>query len=401
MPLSALAALLALAAPISAADWPCWRGPSHNGISAETQWRDTWPAAGPPIAWRANVGTGFSAVAVSGGKLYTLGNTDDRDTVYCLDAVTGKPIWKHSYDAPRDPKAFEGGPTSTPAVDGDRVYTLGRPGDLFCFDAASGKVLWSKNIATDTDQRVPSWGLSGSPIVHEDLLLLNVGDAGLALDKLTGKVVWNSERKDAGYSSPLPFRRGGEWFAAFSSEDGYVAVNARTGKPLWRINWPTQYGVNAADPIIAGDQVLISSGYNKGTALFPTTDAEPKAVWKNKVLRTQINSAVLLDEFVYGIDGDAGARAKLVCVELKTGAVRWTEPAIGCGSVTGANGRLIVLSDEGELMVAPASPEKFAPTAKAKVLDGRCWTVPVLANGRVYCRNAAGDLVCVDLREMP
>jgi outer membrane protein assembly factor BamB len=398
MRLSALATMFALAASVGAADWPCWRGPDHTGISKETHWRDSWPAAGPPIAWRANVGTGFSAVAVSGGRLYTLGNTDDQDTVYALDALTGKQIWKHSYDAPRDPKAFEGGPTSTPAVDGDRVYTLSRRGDLFCFDAPTGKIIWSKNIATDTDQRVPGWGLSGSPIVHENLLLLNVGDAGLALDKLTGKVVWTSERKDAGYSSPLPFRRGDGWFAVFSSEDGYVAVNARTGKEFWRINWPTRYGVNAADPIIADDQVFISSGYNKGTALFPMTAGEPTAVWKNKVLRTQINSAVLIDGYVFGIDGDSGAKAKLTCVEFKSGTVRWSEPAVGYGSLMAANGRLIVLSDEGELMIAPASPEKFAPSAKAKVLDGKCWTVPVLANGRVYCRNASGELVCVDLR---
>ncbi len=395
-----LTGLAALTMPFMAAsaDWPCWRGLDHNGISTETQWRDTWPATGPRIVWRANVDTGFSAVALAAGKLYTLGNTDDRDTVYCLDALTGKQIWKHSYDAARDPKAFEGGPTATPAVDGDRVFTLSRLGDLFCFDAATGKIIWSKNIATDADQRVPGWGLAGSPIVHENLLLLNVGDAGLALDKLTGKVVWTSERKDAGYSSPVPFRRGGEWFAAFSSEDGYVAVNVRTGKEWWRINWPTQYGVNAADPIVAGDQVLISSGYNKGTALFPMTAGEPKPVWKNKVLRTQINSAVLIDGFVYGIDGDSGGRAKLTCVDWKTGSVRWTEPSVGFGSLMAANGRLIVLSDEGELMIAPASPEKFAPSAKAKILDGKCWTVPVLANGRLYCRSAAGDLVCVDLR---
>jgi outer membrane protein assembly factor BamB len=392
--------LLALAVPLAAAaaDWPCWRGPNHNGVSAETGWRDAWPAGGPPVAWRAAVGTGFSAVAVSRGRVYTLGNADDKDTVYCLDAATGKPVWKHSYDAPRDPKAFEGGPTATPAVDGDRVYTLSRQGDLFCFDAATGAVVWSKNIATETDQRIPGWGLAGSPVVHEDLLLLNLGDAGVALEKATGKVVWNSERKDAGYSSPVPVRHGGEWLAVFSSEDSFAAVDVRTGKEFWRVRWPTQYGVNAADPIVAGDRVLVSSGYNKGAALFPLTAGSPAAVWKSKVLRTQINGAVLLDGFVYGVDGDTGAKAKLTCIELTTGAVKWTDASVGCGSLMAADGRLIVLSDEGEVVVAPATPEKFRPTGRAKVLDGKCWTVPVLANGRVYCRSAAGDVVCVDVR---
>jgi outer membrane protein assembly factor BamB len=395
---SAVAVLLAMVAPMTAADWPCWRGPDHNGISKESNWNDTWPGTGPPILWRANVGAGFSSMAVAGGRLYTLGNTDDHDTVVCLDATTGKEVWKHSYDAPRDAKNFEGGPTSTPAVDGNRVYTFSRHGDLFCLDTADGKLIWSKNVATDLDQRVPSWGLSGSPIVHDELLLLNVGDAGLALDKSSGKIVWQSERKDAGYSSPVPFHRGDEWFAVFSNEEEYVAVNVRTGKELWRINWPTRYGVNAADPIVVGDQVLVSSGYGKGSALFSVKDGKPVEVWKNKALRTQINSVVLLDGFVYGIDGDAGNIAKLTCVEWKTGTVRWSEPSVGCGSLMAANGKLIVLTEDGQLIVAPASPEKFAPSAKAKVLDGKCWTVPVLCGGRVYCRNAAGDVVCVDLR---
>jgi outer membrane protein assembly factor BamB len=186
--------------------------------------------------------------------------------------------------------------------------------------------------------------------------------------------------------------------AIFSCEDAYVAVNARTGKEIWRIKWPTQYGVNAADPIVAGDQVLVSSGYNKGAGLFPMTPGEPKVIWKDKVLRTQINSCILWDGFVYGIDSDTAGKSKLTCVELKTGTVKWSEPSVGFGSLMAANGRLIALSDVGVLMIAPASAKKFTPSAKAKVLDGKCWTAPVLANGRVYCRNAAGDLVCVDLR---
>jgi outer membrane protein assembly factor BamB len=395
---AAAVTLLLLALPAVAADWPRWRGPALTGVSAETGWRDTWPAAGPPVAWRANVGTGFSAVAVSRGRLYTLGNADDTDTVHCLDAATGQPVWTHAYPAPRDPNLFEGGPTATPTVDGDHVYTLSRPGDLFCLDAATGKIVWSKNVPKETGQRVPGWGCAGSPVVHEDLLLLNLGAAGTALEKATGKVVWSSAEKDAGYSSPVPFRRGGDWFAVFSGEDAYVAADVRTGKELWRMRWTTTYGVNAADPIVSGDRVLISSGYNKGAALLDTAGAKPAVVWQNKVLRNQINSSVLLDGHVYGIDGDTTGVAKLKCVEWATGNARWADAAAGCGSVTAAGGKLIVLSDTGELMVAPASPAKFATTARAKVLDGKCWTVPVLADGRLYCRNADGDLVCVDVR---
>jgi outer membrane protein assembly factor BamB len=401
MPMRTFAALLlVLTLPLAAAagDWPRWRGPNVNGVSDETRWLDVWPEGGPPVAWRAAVGTGFSAVAVSQGRLFTVGNTDDTDTVSCLDAATGKAHWAHAYEAPRDPNMFDGGPTATPTVDGGRVYTLSRRGDLVCLDAATGAVVWSKNVPRETGQRVPGWGLAGSPLVHEDLLLLNLGDAGVALEKATGKVVWNSEVKDASYSSPVPFRRGTDWFAVFSSEDAYVAANVRTGKELWRVPWPTRYGVNAADPVVAGEHVFVSSGYNKGAALLTMGEGEPAAVWQNKAVRNQINSSVLLGGFLYGVDGDTSSRAALKCVELKTGAVRWEYDRTGCGSLTAAGGKLIVLSDRGELIVAPASPDGFRPTARAKVLDGKCWTAPVLANGRIYCRNADGDLVCLDVR---
>lgn len=386
------------AAGAHAGDWPCWRGPNHDGISTEKGWRDQWPRAGPTIAWKESVGTGFSSVTVSQGRLCTMGHRDGKDTVVCLDAATGQRLWGHSYEAALGDVLFEGGPTATPTFHEGAVYTLSRWGDLFCFDAASGKVRWSRNIAREESVRLPSWGFAGSPLVQDDLLVLNVGEAGMALDRNTGKLVWKSADKEAGYSSPLPFRRAGEWQVLLSSGDAYVAANLKTGKEVWRIRWLTRYGVNAADPILSGDQLLISTGYNKGASFWKLGGGEPVEVWRNKNLRSQINSGVRIGPHVYGIDGDTNLKAGLRCVDLATGEVRWGFDEVGAGSVTAGDGKLIVLSDRGELLVGPASPDRFAPSARARVLEGKCWTVPVLANGRVYCRNAAGDLVCVDLR---
>ncbi|MEI6783148.1 MAG: PQQ-binding-like beta-propeller repeat protein [Verrucomicrobiota bacterium] len=381
-----------------AEDWPHWRGPSHNGVSQETGWLDKWPEGGPSICWKANVGLGFSSLVVAQGRAFTLGHADNADRVVCLDADTGKEIWRHSYPADLGDKYFEGGTTGTPTVEGDRVFTLSRWGDCFCFEAASGKIVWSKNVQKETDIRIPGWGFSGSPVVFRNLLLLNVGDAGLALEKASGRIVWKSANKDAGYSTPLLFERGGAWYAWLGSGQSYVAVNAQSGKEAWRVKWLTQYGVNAADPILDGDRVLLATGYGKGATLVKIGSGEPETLWKNKVLRTQMNAAVRVGDHVYGVDGDASDQAALKCLEFATGIEKWAQADIGTGGLMVADGRLVVLSTRGELMVAPAVPEAFKPTARARVLDGKCWTVPVLANGRIYGRNSNGDVVAVDVR---
>ena len=396
-----LRALLLVAVPsiLIAEDWPQWRGPTRNGISVEKNWLDHWPKEGPRIAWKANVGLGFSSFVVAQGRVYTLGNSDNKDTVFCFDTVSGKEIWHHSYPADLGDKFFEGGTTSTPAIDGDKVFTLSRWGDLFCFEAATGKVIWSRNLQKEMGVRVPGWGFSGSPTIVENLLLLNVGEAGMALEKSSSKVIWQSANKDSGYSTPLPWQREGRSLLLLGSGQSYLAVDLKTGKEQWRIRWLTQYGVNAADPVIDHDRIFISSGYGKGAALLqPTNSAEPEVLWKNKTLRTQINSAVLLDGFLYGIDGDSTDKAALKCVELASCAEKWSAPATGFGALMVADGKLIVLGERGELMVAPASVKEFSPTARAQVLGGKCWTVPVLANGFVWCRNSRGDVGCVDLR---
>src|SRR5919108_3155000 len=151
---------LLAACPLPALDWHRWRGPDANGISRETDWMAQWPAEGPNRVWKANVGTGFSSVAVSGGRVYTMGNQGKQDTVVCLDANTGAVRWKHAYDAPMDPKYYEGGPSATPTVDGERVYTLSKRGVAFCLETATGRVVWSKNLTRDLGVEIPTWGFA-------------------------------------------------------------------------------------------------------------------------------------------------------------------------------------------------------------------------------------------------
>lgn len=395
------AAVIAAAGSIStfAADWPHWRGPARNGVSTETGWSDQWPAAGPTIKWKANVGLGYSSFAVANGRVVTVGHADEKDTVFCFDAATGQVVWKHSYPSDLGDKYFDGGTTGSATIDGDRIFWLSRWGDAFCFNAADGKVVWNKNVQTESKARVPDWGFTGAPLVLDGKLILNVGEAGLALDKHSGKALWQSSSKSAGYSTPLPFKQSNDTLVTMGNAQAYVAVNPADGKEVWRIKWLTQYGVNAADPIVDGNRILLSSGYSKGAGLFEMGSAEPKEIWKSKSLRTQMNPAVLHQGHLYGVDGDTTEKASLTCVDFATGTEKWKHANFGSGGVIIADGKLIALSGTGELMVAPATPEGFKPTSRAQVLGGKCWTAPVLANGFIYARNSRGDVVAVEVRK--
>ena len=389
--------LAALVHTVAAADWPMFRGPDHDGISKETGWSTAWPDEGPKVLWKAKVGTGFSSFSVADGRVYTTGNASDEDSVWCFDAVSGKQLWKHSYPEELDPKYYEGGTSATPTVHEGKVYHLSRTGDAFCFDAASGKVLWTRNLQEETGAAIPDWGFAGSALVAGDAVIFSLGEFGTAVAAADGKIKWTTGKKAAGYSTPLPLQEKGRSLVLTSSAKAYAAVDAATGKLAWEFPWTTQYGVNAADPIPSPLGVFISSGYEKGAALVKVDSGSPTAVWQNKVMRNQFNSCVLIDGHLYGPDGNNGRGAALKCVELATGTVKWTHKGFGPGGLMAADGKLITLSEKGELAVAPASPDGFKPIATAQVIGGLCWSAPVLANGRIYCRNASGDVVCLDV----
>lgn len=395
-PLIPLAVFCACASSaVIAADWPIWRGPARDGITQEKEWK---LAAEPKVVWEAEVGLGFSSFVIAEGRVLTTGHADDQDTVYCLDAKTGKEVWKHSYAADLGDKYYEGGTSATPTIDGDKVYHLSRWGDLFCFEAATGKVVWNKNVQQETGANIPDWGFAGAPLVQANLLIINVGKAGMAVDKTSGKIIWKSEVDSAGYSTPYPFKSGGRDLAVIGSADSYIAVDVKTGEQLWTYRWNTRYGVNASDPILSGDQLFISTGYNKGCTLLKLGSGEPEKVWESKVLKNQFNSSVLIGGYLYGIDGDHNSRGSLKCVQFSDGKEMWAENQIGFGSLTAsADGRLLVLTAKGELVEVKASPEGYEETTRAQVLSGKCWSAPVLANGLLYARNAEGHVVCLDV----
>ncbi len=376
-------------------DWYRWRGPDLNGISRETGWFAAFPAGGPKQLWKAAVGQGYSSVSISKGRLYTMGMAAGQETVYCLDANTGLVIWKHSYPYRYEPQWYDGGSSSTPTVDGAQVYTLSQAGDLFCFDAGSGKVVWSKDIAKELSLELGTWGFASSPLVQEDMLVVNAGTQGAAFDKANGKMLWSTGSKPAAYSSVVPFTMDEKKAFALVAAKAVVAVEASSGQELWRYPWKTSYDCNVADPIIHDGKVFIASAYGSGCALLDFTAQPPKEVWRNKNMHNHFNSCVLLGGYLYGVDGEADKFANFRCLDWQTGAVKWSQTGLGMGGFMVADGKLIILSEKGELVIAAASPDAFKPLARAQVLGGKCWTTPVLSQGKIYCRNYKGDLVCV------
>lgn len=392
---------VAVASRAAAADWPQWRGPEHNGISKETGWSATWPASGPKQLWKTSVGVGFSACSVVGNRVFTMGHRDGSDYVWCLDTANGKEVWKFSYPAQLDPRLYEGGPNATPTVADGQVFTLGRYGEVFCLSAKDGKVVWKKNLMTDFGLTEPGkdwWGFTGSPLVEGDLVIYAAGTHGLALDRKTGREAWTTGKGPNSYASPVPVTLGGKRAVAVFAARTLGVVEAKTGKPLWELPWKTAYDINSADPIFADGHLFLSSGYRTGGGLFKLGEGVPAQVWKSQEMHNQMNPSVLVGGHLYGPSGQNGRGGDLRCVEFMTGAVKWKEPTFGMGSVMAADGKLIALSEKGELIIAEAKPDAFKPLARAQVLGGRCWTVPVLSHGLIYCRNARGDLVCLDVR---
>lgn len=387
-------------------DWPQWRGPNRDGVSHETGWLTQWPAEGPKQLWKANIGAGYACISVSQNRVYSMGNINNEDVVSCLNADTGAVIWQHKYAAPLAASNYSGGPSATPTVDGDRVYTFSKLGVLFCLDAASGKVLWTKEATKETGALPPNWGFAGSVLIADDKAIMNVGQGGWAVNKMTGETAWKSADKPlgfankgpSGYASPVLITGSKPLAVAIMTFNEMHAVSVADGKLLWKYPWATSFGENTPDPVIVDGNVLLSTGHGLGGALVKQDGEGAAVIWKNPKFGTHLNSAMLWDGYLYGFDGaiHKGTQS-LTCVDAKTGETKWRQENFK-GSAALADGKLIIVSLEGTLILVDASPAGFKELGRAQIF-GKSWTQPILSNGRIYARSSSGDLVCLDVRK--
>lgn len=396
---SPLLAALFVVGSSFAADWPQWRGPNYDGISQETIPADLPDSL--PVLWKAKVGIGFSTVAVEGNRVLTMGNRDDTDTVWCLDATTGQVLWRHSYSCPLDPLYYEGGPSATPTIHDNSVYTLSKKGHVFRLELSTGKVIWSRDLLTDHKVELPEWSFASSPFIHEDLVVLNVGRRGIALSRETGETRWLPSLETSGYATVVPFpsSQSGAKHLLFSAK-ALSGFDIASGDEVWNYPSRSSRDVNAADPVVRENRIVLSS--SSGTVMLEAgAGAEtPEVVWEQKDLKWYFNPGVLIGDHLYSLHGTTHRPTELTCTDFNTGETVWFEGGFGSGGLMAA-GQTIILFDQGTLTLFDASPEGFKPRLRQKILDGKCWTAPVLANGQIYVRNAEGDLACVAVSSKP
>ena len=388
-----LAALLAGASVTIQAldDWPQWRGPRRDGVSAERGLLKAWPESGPPLAWKATgAGQGYSSFAVAGGRLYTLGARENREHVVAFDIASGKRVW----DAPHGQRFSNDrgdGPRGTPTVDGTRVYAFGASGDLTALEAASGKVAWTVNVIRDFGGQNITWGLSESPLIVGDRIIVSPGGPGssvVALNKADGKLIWKTEADRAGYSSAVLHELGGISEAIVFTGQRALGVNIANGRVLWSYDRVANRVANIATPIVRGDHVFLSSDYGTGAALLRLTAAgggiTAQEVYFTREMRNHHASSVLVGDHLYGFSS-----AILTAMRFDNGEVAWRDRSVGKGSLVHADDRLYLFSERGVVALAEASPEAYKEHGRFSLETGSLptWSHPVVSNGKLFLRD--------------
>jgi len=383
-----LAAIVFCLSEARAQDWPQWRGPNRDGISKETGLLKQWPATGPALVWKATgAGGGYSSLAISGGRIFTMGVRAGRENVIAFDVATGKELWATPHGAVFSNDRGDG-PRGTPTVDGDRLYALGGNGDLSCMDTKTGKIVWTLNILQKFGGENPKWGISESPLVIGEKVLVNPGGPNasvMALNKKDGTVIWKTQSDQAGYSSAMPVQIGGTTQIVFFTDQRALGVDLKDGKFLWSYPKASNNVANVATPIVRGNRVFVSSDYGTGAALVEIkADGTAQEVYFTKEMRNHHSSSILIGDYLYGFSSGI-----LTAMRFDTGAVAWKDRSVGKGSLVYADGNLYAFSENGVVGLIEATPTGYVEKGRFRIQQDSLptWTHPVIAGGRLYLRD--------------
>lgn len=390
-------------------DWPQWLGPTRNGHAATTGKIPNTLSADLKPFWRINIGGGFSSPVISGDHLVYFDENGETEVAHLLDAKTGKEIWKTPITE-RYVDEWSAGPRSTPFIDAGRVYVQSCNGEFCCLNLADGKVLWTKSFEKDfgvkflgskaKEGTAARRGNNGSGLVHEDRVILPVGSTNgatlVCFDKLTGKMIWKAGNEEAAYSSPQVTTFAGIKQVVYLSADSLMGVDYAQGELLWRVPLKTNAKRHAATPVIFGENVIVNS-HTFGLISFKiskTSQAwKAEEAWANSDLKINLSTPVLVDGFLYG----QGPNKNFVCVDAQTGQTKWQQPGFSKenSSTIAIGKKLLVLTDDGQLVLSAADPKKYSELGRVQVC-GKNWNFPAYAGGKLYVRDAR-ELFCYDL----
>lgn len=395
-----LAVSLTFASHLGAAaavdEWPCFRGPAHDGKSPDKGLLKAWPAGGPKQLWKVDgIGKGFSSVTVSGGRVYVTGDRNDQLTLSCYD-LAGKQQWQVEA-APAWTRSHPGS-RSSPTIDEGNLYLLSGAGVLGCFDAKTGQKKWTRSTS-EFGGKPGGWGYAESVLIFGGLAVFKPGGANciVALDKRTGRDLWRSSGFSAGpeYSSCLPFNYGGKVLITTGTRAGIVCVDATNGKLLWQNDFAANNTANCPMPAFSDGYVVWANGYGKGgIGLKLTSPSQVQEVWRTRDLDCHHGGYIILGGHVYGNHSSGWS-----CLDLKTGDRKWFEKGVGKGSLCWADGMFYLFSErEGQAALASCSPQGMEITGRVQVDgSGPSWAHPVVIGGRLYLRYD-DNLYCFDVR---
>lgn len=403
-------AISAVALASAAANWPQYRGPLSDGTTKESLGTSV---SLDKVAWRIPLNTGFSSFVVADDSVYTIERRDhegsEHETLVALDPATGNERWAGvlglaRYDGGGDKGAPDNnggdGPRSTPAVADGRVFVIDAALTVYAFDAKSGKLLWKHDVERAFDGRNIKWANAASPLLEGGRLYMAGGGPGqsfLAFDQKSGDVVWKSGDALMTHATPIATTLHGQRQILFFNQKGVTACDPDKGTQLWHHDFPYQTS-SAASPVVFEDIVYCSAGYGVGSTAFRVSkDGKTEELWRESGNRmsNHWSTPVCRDGYLYGLFGfKKYGSAPLACYDIRTGEKQWEERGFGPGHLTLAGENLIVLGDQGQLVVAAADPSGYRELAKRELLEGKCWTTPILADGRIYARSIK-EGVCV------
>lgn len=389
-------ALIGLAAPASA-QWPQWGGKNRDFVADSKDIAAAWPEAGPKKNWSRPLGAGYSSIASVDDRLYTLYREGDDEIVVSLDAQSGNTVWEYRYAAPlpegMDPQ-FGKGPNATPLVHGGKVYTFGIGGKLHCIDQKAGKTVWSHDVIAEYGAKTPEFGFSSSPLVYKESLILPVGGPGvgvIAFDAGSGAVQWKKHDFVNTYSSPIVIRFDGKDEIVLLAGSEAVGMAPATGEIEWRYPFETQYKTNIMTPLWGNDGILfISSAPEVGSRGLKLSRKDGtvnvEEVWTTRKLQVGHANAARVGSHIFACSGEESVFF-MTAIDAATGQIAWRERGFGKSNVVHADGKLIILEENGSLALATATPEAFQLKSKCSLLKKSSWSPPTLVGQRLFVRD--------------